>query len=195
MANDTAPRRDGDAAARIAQIAADHLRGDILLADLPKALRELAGEIESMLGAFALEPPAASVRAEEEARAITLVFRRWRDRTGHTRSRLTPERSRAVRARLRQGYQVAQILRAVEGCAASEFHAGRYDDLTLICRTGSNIERFAAMAPDKSKGEDAPDDEVARLRKRLRDAAERGDADEYATINGQLRAAVQRPGS
>lgn len=76
------------------------------------------------------------------------LFDYWRETMNHPQAKLTPERERAVAARLRDGYTVEQIKRAIDGCARSPFHRGendrqqRYDDLTLICRNGAKLESF-----------------------------------------------------
>lgn len=79
------------------------------------------------------------------------VFEYWRRVLGHPTAKQTPERAKAVKARLREGYTVEQICAAIDGCRASPFHCGenergqRYDDLTLICRNGSKLESFIAL--------------------------------------------------
>ncbi len=76
------------------------------------------------------------------------VFEYWRETMNHPQAKLTPERERAVSARLRDGYTVEQIKQAIDGCGRSPFHRGendrqqRYDDLTLICRNGAKLESF-----------------------------------------------------
>lgn len=64
--------------------------------------------------------------------------------------KFTPERKKLILARLKDGYTVDHIKQAIDGCSKSDFHMARdgknktkYDDLTLICRTGSDLERFA----------------------------------------------------
>jgi hypothetical protein len=84
------------------------------------------------------------------------VFDHWKARMGRNiATRLTAERSRAIKARLADGYSPGQIKRAIDGCAGSDFHMGRHEktrgrpqnDLTLICRNGSKLETFEAMPP------------------------------------------------
>lgn len=80
---------------------------------------------------------------------ITEIFEFWRTAAGHPAARLLPVRSRAIAARLREGYSVEFIKSAIRGCLASPFHRGQnetgtvYDDLTLICRNGAKLEQFA----------------------------------------------------
>jgi len=84
--------------------------------------------------------------------AVKAVFEYWRARTGHADAKLTREREMKIRGRLAEGYTVEQLKAAVEGCRGSPFHQGdnerghRYDDITLICRSGSKVEQFIEMA-------------------------------------------------
>lgn len=76
------------------------------------------------------------------------VFGHWQRVLGKPRAKLSPERRRAIDARLRDGTTVDELKRAIDGCAKSPFHLGqndqgkRHDDLTLICRNRSKVEQF-----------------------------------------------------
>lgn len=80
------------------------------------------------------------------------VFDHWIAVTGRSepKTRFTDERRRKVEARLREGYSVGDLCAAVDGCRLSPFHQGAnesgtvYDELTLICRSGSKVEEFRA---------------------------------------------------
>ena len=80
--------------------------------------------------------------------SVRQVFEHWQTTMGHASAKLTPKRRRLVQGRLREGYTVAQLREAIEGCKASPFHMGQndsgavYDDLTLICRSGEKLEFF-----------------------------------------------------
>ena len=78
------------------------------------------------------------------------IFDYWVETMGKTAaSKLTAGRRKCISARLKEGYTVDQIKLAITGCARSPHHMGQnsegtiYDDLTLICRNGENIERFS----------------------------------------------------
>lgn len=87
---------------------------------------------------------------------VRIVFDHWKRMTGkqHGNVRLSPERRRAIQARLKDGYSVKDIMRAIEGCCKSDFHMARgqyaggkkYNDLTLILRNGSKLEGFREFA-------------------------------------------------
>lgn len=79
---------------------------------------------------------------------IDSVFATWVAILGKQNCKLTAGRSKVIKARLKEGYTVNQLCSAIKGCANSPFHMGmndrgeRYDDLTLICRNGENVEKF-----------------------------------------------------
>jgi len=81
---------------------------------------------------------------------VKQIFDHWFQVMGKTnQTKLTKGRIGKIKARLAEGYTVDQIKQAIEGCAKSAYHMGQndtgtvYDDLDLICRSGSKIEHFA----------------------------------------------------
>lgn len=113
------------------------------------------------------------------------VFAYWQVTLEHPTAKFTGERRRKVEARLREGYTVHQLKRAVDGCKATPHNMGendtgqKWDDLALICRNGSQVERFQDAAGDR--GQDPQErarrkaEEDARLK-----AAVTAALDEYA---------------
>lgn len=89
---------------------------------------------------------------------VALVFSHWQSSLSHPQAKLTTERERAIRARLKEGYTVESIKQAIDGCRASPFHMGqnerqqRYDDITLICRSGSKLESFITLLEANGNG-------------------------------------------
>lgn len=89
---------------------------------------------------------------------VARIFNHWQSALNHPTAKLTNERKRKVEARLKEGYSVAQIIEAIDGCASSPFHRGQnaegqvWDDLELICRTGSKLEGFIARQTLKKNG-------------------------------------------
>lgn len=81
----------------------------------------------------------------------TKVFNHWRQVMGKPRAKFDAKRKRAVAARLKDGYSVADLCMAIDGCKASPWHQGGndrktiYDDLELICRTAANVDRFTSI--------------------------------------------------
>ena len=93
-----------------------------------------------------------SAGASSHAQEAKSLFQYWLSRMhkGPT-CKFTPERRRAVTARLRDGYTPEQIRTAIDGCASSAWNMGQNDsgklfnDLELICRSGSKLEGFIAQ--------------------------------------------------
>jgi hypothetical protein len=79
---------------------------------------------------------------------ILRVFTYWQTRLNHPKAILTNDRRRVIAARLTDGYAVEDLEKAIDGCLSSSYHMGQndartvYDDIELICRKGSNVERF-----------------------------------------------------
>jgi hypothetical protein len=77
------------------------------------------------------------------------LFDYWRTKCGHPKALLTLDRKTKVIARLREGYSEADIRQAIDGAAKHAFvddRGVRYDDLELICRSGSKLEGFIQRA-------------------------------------------------
>lgn len=86
------------------------------------------------------------------AEQIDRIFSHWKTVMKKPKAKLTTERSKKISARLEDGYSEETIIRAIDGCAASDFHMGRkpgspqqYNDFDLICRNGAKLEWFADM--------------------------------------------------
>ena len=80
-------------------------------------------------------------------------------------TKFASERKKVIQARLKD-YDADFIKKAISGCATSNFHMNRgseaqgkfHNELTLICRNSSNLERFALMADgQQSLSYDKPD--------------------------------------
>lgn len=105
-----------------------------------------------------LEPQQLALTPSEpvdDARSVQAqrVFEHWRKAMGKNGSAVFgSDRKRAVEARLKEGHSVEQLCKAIDGCANTPWNMGqnerhqRYDDLELICRSSSNVDRFAASA-------------------------------------------------
>jgi hypothetical protein len=72
------------------------------------------------------------------------------------------ERIVKVRARLEGGYTVDQLKQAIVGCSLDSFSMGendrgtKFNDLSLICRDSTHVERFLEIAERAGKGAAAP---------------------------------------
>ena len=84
---------------------------------------------------------------------VKSIFEYWQIQLSHPRAKLTYDRRRRIVDRLRDGYSVEEIKQAIDGWPASPFHRGEnpggviYDDIELICRNGSKLEKFMALSP------------------------------------------------
>lgn len=88
------------------------------------------------------------VRRKSTKKKTEEVFDFWKTTLDHPNAKLTKERDRLISARLTEGYSVDELKNAVLGCSKSGYHQGKnderkvYDAIELICRNGSNVERF-----------------------------------------------------
>lgn len=80
------------------------------------------------------------------------VFSYWQNQRGHERAKLDAKREKAIKARLKDGYSVEDLCRAVDGIAKSAHHMGQndsntvFDDIELICRNAANVDKFIKLA-------------------------------------------------
>lgn len=66
---------------------------------------------------------------------------------------LSAARSSKINARLGEGYDVATLKRAVDGCLASDFHLeGGHTDIELICRDQKHVEQFLIRLGQSQNG-------------------------------------------
>lgn len=76
---------------------------------------------------------------------IQTAFDYWRRRCAHPRAKLGTERANAVKARLKAGHSLVDVLRAIDGAAFDAFVAEngkRYDELELVCRNEVKFDGF-----------------------------------------------------
>lgn len=86
--------------------------------------------------------------AREIADPIQQVFTHWQIIMSKSRARLDEKRRKCIKARFADGYEVQDLLDAINGCYLSPFHMGDnpdntiYNELSLICRDAEHIDRF-----------------------------------------------------
>jgi hypothetical protein len=62
--------------------------------------------------------------------------------------KLTEKRRRKIRARIREGYSVDDLKRAVDGMMTNPFNVeGRHTDVELACRDAEHVDRYMAGPP------------------------------------------------
>jgi hypothetical protein len=84
----------------------------------------------------------------DETATVSALFAYWQQQCGHIHAKLTADRRGKIRARLREGYKPEQVRTAIDGAARAAFvdNGKRFDDIELICRSGSKLEDFIARA-------------------------------------------------
>lgn len=94
----------------------------------------------------------------DEASQIRTVFEHWQKARSHPSAKLDPTRRGKIKARLREGFTVEQLCRAIDGVARSDWHCGDnpsgkvYDDLVTVLRDAPQVEKFLALAPRTNPG-------------------------------------------
>ena len=101
------------------------------------------------------------------------VFNYWIEKLGHTKSKFSRDRKGKISARLKEGFSVDELKRAIDGCATSSYHMGDndngkvYDNINLIFRNAEKVESFTQYL-EKAKKE-------SPLAKRLRELKEKNE--------------------
>jgi hypothetical protein len=169
---------------------------ELLVEYLGRRLDEpgLAGKLRTLadqLGAPEAPAPVSQPRENELE-----VFGYWQRTLSKSKAKFTPERRAKVRARLREGYTVEQIKRAIDGVASSPFHRGEnthhreYTDLTLICQTGSKLEGFLDLGGAtlvSVRGDDTKESRLELLRAQARRQLAAGETSAYAETESKIR--------
>lgn len=96
--------------------------------------------------------PADKQKAESASAQAREVFDHWRQVHSRPRAVLDGKRERVVREAIAR-HGLEDCLRAIDGCAQSDFHMGRdaktggrlYNDLELILRDAKHVEQFIAV--------------------------------------------------
>ncbi len=76
------------------------------------------------------------------------IFHHWQSVMSHPRAKLDPKRKKKIEATLKLGYTADQLKSAIDGCFATPHNMGensqgkKYNDIELIFRDASHIERF-----------------------------------------------------
>lgn len=143
----------------------------------------------------------APVKSLEDGHKIAVgrLFSYWQQKCEHPNAKPTAERMRAIIARLREGYAEVEIRKAIDGAAAaayvSEENGQKYDDLTLICRSGSKLESFIsrgvlATGDVVIETTDASpvEEQIAALRRKMSELKKDGRGHEYEQAAAELAA-------
>jgi len=202
---------------------ADQLDRDFIVGELARAIgaiahgrdeeaRTIVSDLARVLAATAQADlpgiPAAAPAIDRETlykAACSRLFAYWQERCAHRAAKMTPERARAIIARLRDGYTETEIRKAIDGAAESayvnETTGQKYDDLTLICRNGSKLEDFIARGVTAT-GEvivevtnaSPIEEQISDLRRRMSELKREGRETEYKQAAEELRKLMARRG-
>ncbi|UOD28761.1 DUF1376 domain-containing protein [Massilia violaceinigra] len=96
--------------------------------------------------------PPTKRRSTDTPDGSLAVFEYWQQVMGHHNAKLDAKRVKAIKGRLKDGYSVEDLCRAVDGCKYDPFSQGAnerqtvYDDIELICRDGPKVDKFRRIA-------------------------------------------------
>jgi len=100
-----------------------------------------------------LKPITEEQKPSAKANEPFLIFSYWKEvMKKNDSAKFGAKRLKAVKDRLKEGYTVDEIKQAIYGCSITPHNIGqndqgkRFDCLELICRFGTNIERFTGNA-------------------------------------------------
>lgn len=155
--------------------------------------RQLTVSREEPNGSSSVE--LAGLKATKEAVLTTSVneaFAYWREKCGHPQAKPTRDRLAKVRARLAEGYSLDAIREAIDGAASAAFvneQGKRFDDLELICRSGSKLEDFIGRATQKAPPMQISGEEYAE---KMAAKSKRESARQLASLSVEERAEFER---
>lgn len=92
-------------------------------------------------------PPPSSAKADSLSVQINQIFDYWKKVMNHPKSHLDKKRTLAIRKALEK-YSIDDLRQAIDGCAKTPHNMGQndrgeiYDDIELIFRDASHIDRF-----------------------------------------------------
>ncbi len=94
---------------------------------------------------------------------VELVFAYWCAALAKRRAILSTGREQSIAARLREnGGDASELCYAIDGIKQSKYHMGandskmRYDDITVVCKDRSQVERFAGTQAGFQREEEHP---------------------------------------
>lgn len=129
---------------------------------LRRAMNNLPTDSEPRLdelGRLCMDNPERRHSAPEGA-DVDAVVGYWMQATGRTRRSITERRKSIVRARLKDGWSVEQLKKAVDACLSSDWHTGEnprgivYTDTSHIF-TVERLEQWLTHRPKTDKRDDA----------------------------------------
>ena len=108
---------------------------------------------------------ASSSISSEINQRIKVVFEYWQTRFNKSKTKLTEDRKRKIRARL-STHSVDQLKEAIDGCASSRYHMGFnndkkiYNSIDLIFRNAGKVDEFIGIYEANANQQDEYEDWV-----------------------------------
>ncbi len=99
------------------------------------------------------EDTPTSTSVQKQSETVKKIFTFWKKIMNHPKAKLDPKRSKAISARLMDGYTEEDIKKAILGCKKNPFNMGQndnnqiYDDIELICRDVIKLEKYLNYNP------------------------------------------------
>ena len=119
---------------------------------IPKGVREMVLADARKSGEIQARPRQATISPANDD--VRNVFNYWRERTGRTKqTKLDSKRSAIIRARLRDGFSIADLKLAVDGITNDPYYIGandrgkNYTHVSFVFRDAEHVERFMESAP------------------------------------------------
>ena len=85
---------------------------------------------------------------------VRRLFDFWRERTGHERAKLTPDRFDAIRGALELGFSAREVAFAIAGIAFDPYvttnrngSIDRHDDLLIALKDAKHVEMYGRKRP------------------------------------------------
>lgn len=127
--------------------------------NVPDRLPPGSRQVPDMLSSTINDPNPKPEQKEKKICAasehVVAVFSHWKSKMGHDKAQLGGKRKKAITGRIKEGYSAEDLCKAVDGCKVSPFHQGQnenytvYDDIELICRNSSQVDKFIAIAEER----------------------------------------------
>lgn len=95
-----------------------------------------------------VETSPTDVSITTSSTSIEEIFSYWQETMNHPQAKLDKKRKGVIHKALQLGYSIADLKKAISGCAQTPFNMGQndrqqiYDDISLILRDAEHIERF-----------------------------------------------------
>jgi hypothetical protein len=94
---------------------------------------------------------------DKETDPVNEIFDYWKSVLNHPRAKMDAKRKNAIKNALKIGYEIDDLKAAIVGCSLTPHNMGinenhqKYDDIELILRSASHIDRFISNSISTGK--------------------------------------------